>query len=62
MSGMTIEGRVKGMILKLEESLGDAKKIDKGKVGEPGIRLRRVAQEMKGDMDVLRKEILAKRN
>jgi hypothetical protein len=50
------------MILKLEASVPDAKKIDKGKVGEPGIRLRRVAQEMKGDMDVLRKEVLALRD
>lgn len=55
---MSIEAHIRATISKLEDALEDAAKIDKGKAGQPGTRVRKVAKDVKDDMDTLRKTIL----
>jgi hypothetical protein len=58
---MSVEAHLRAAISKLEEALEDAAKIDKGKSGQPGTRVRKVAQEVKSDLDEVRKMVLEAR-
>ncbi len=58
---MTIEDQLNASIASLEEARADAAKIDKGKTGAPGARLRKVALQVKNEMGELRKAVLATR-
>jgi len=59
---MSIEESLNAIIKKLEAAREEATKVDKGKAGAPGTRIRKVAQEVKDDLNELRKAILEIRN
>ena len=55
---MSIEASINDIIAKLEGAREDAQKCDKGKAGAPGTRVRTIAQEVKDDLQELRKAVL----
>lgn len=59
---MKVEAHLRAIISKLEDACEDAAKVDKGKAGQPGTRVRKVAQEVKDDLTELRKLVLEVRN
>lgn len=56
-----IKQKIENIIRNLQASLEDAELVDQGKSGNPGTRLRAVAQQAKGDLDEVRKDVLAAR-
>lgn len=54
--------QIDAMILTLQEAREDAVKVDAGKNGAPGTRVRKAAQEIKKSLDGLRKSVIASRN
>lgn len=58
---MKLATKLGALIEILEEAKADAEKVDAGKVGAPGTRLRKTAQTAKKTLDEVRKEILALR-
>lgn len=58
---MTIRERIYAIIAKLQAVLPDADKVDAGKTGAPGTRVRKVAQEAKRDLDAMRRDVVAAR-
>jgi len=58
---MSVEAHLRSIIAKLEEACEDASKVDKGKSGQPGTRIRKIAQEIKDELTEVRKEVLAAR-
>lgn len=55
---MKLATKLGALITILEEAKADAEKIDAGKSGAPGTRLRKTAQTAKKTLDEIRKEIL----
>jgi len=55
---MSIRMRIDQIISKLTDARADADKIDAGKSGAPGTRVRKVAQEVKAELDALRRDIV----
>lgn len=53
--------QIDALILTLQEAREDAAKVDAGKTGSPGTRVRKVAQEAKKSLDELRKSVVALR-
>lgn len=53
--------QIDALILALQEAREDAAKVDAGKTGSPGTRVRKVAQDAKKSLDELRKSIVALR-
>lgn len=58
---MTVVQQLDAIIAHLETAREDAVKVDAGKVGAPGKRVRAVAQETKVACDTLRKSVLEAR-
>jgi len=54
--------QIDAIILALQEAREDAVKVDAGKTGAPGTRVRKAAQEAKKSLDLLRKSVIAARN
>jgi hypothetical protein len=59
---MSIRQRIEKIITDLAAALPDADKVDKGSAGAPGTRVRAAAQAAKGDLDELRKAVIALRD
>lgn len=55
---MKLVTKIGALIEILEEAKADAEKVDGGKVGAPGTRLRKTAQTIKKSMDEIRKDVL----
>jgi len=55
---MKLATKLGALITILEEAKADAEKVDNGKAGAPGTRLRKTAQTAKKTLDEIRKEIL----
>ena len=58
---MDLVARITAAIAHLEEAKADAEKVEAGKTGAPGTRVRKAAQEVKTLMSDLRKEVLEAR-
>jgi hypothetical protein len=58
---MSVSDQLNAIITLLQESVEDANKVDSGKAGAPGTRLRKAAQEAKKSLDSIRKGVLAAR-
>lgn len=58
---MSVSDQLNAIITLLQESVEDANKVDAGKAGAPGTRLRKAAQEAKKSLDNIRKGVLAAR-
>lgn len=58
---MSIAQQLDQIIEDLQAAKADALKVDAGKVGEPGTRVRKAAQGAKGALDALRKDVLEAR-
>ena len=58
---MSVSDQLNATITLLQDALEDAQKVDSGKAGAPGTRLRKAAQEAKKNMDSIRKGVLAAR-
>jgi len=58
---MKVATKLGALIVILEEAKADAEKVDAGKCGAPGTRLRNAAQVAKKTLDELRKDVLALR-
>ena len=58
---MKLATKLGALIVILEEAKADAEKIDAGKFGAPGTRLRKTAQTAKKTLDEMRKDVLALR-
>jgi len=54
---MSIKNQIEKIIENLQASIPDAEKVDTGKVGSPGTRVRSAAQEAKKALDELRKAV-----
>jgi hypothetical protein len=57
----SVEAKLRSIISKLEDSLEDAAKVDKGKAGQPGTRLRKAAKVAQDDLAALKKMVLEAR-
>lgn len=57
-----ITPRLNAIIETLTEARDDAEKVDKGKAGAPGTRLRKVASEAQKQLQLLRSEVIEVRN
>lgn len=57
-----IKQKLQDIITGLQAALDDAGKVDDGKAGTPGTRLRAAAQTAKAQLDDLRKDVLAARD
>tara|TARA_B100000900_G_C20493698_1_gene680682 strand:- start:309 stop:503 length:195 start_codon:yes stop_codon:yes gene_type:complete len=55
---MKLATKLGALITILEEAKADAEKVDGGKTGAPGTRLRKSAQTAKKTLDEIRKEVL----
>lgn len=55
---MDMKTKIGALIELLEEAKADAEKVDNGKTGAPGTRLRKTAQTVKKSLDEVRKDIL----
>ncbi len=53
--------KLNAIILLLQDARNDALKVDKGKTGSPGTRLRKVAWEATSHLKSLRSDVLARR-
>lgn len=58
---MSVADQLNAIIANLQEAAEDAAKVDSGKAGAPGTRLRKAAQEAKKGLDDIRKGVLAAR-
>ena len=58
---MSLEEKIDSIIGMLQEAKSDASKCDNGKVGSPGTRLRKAAQEAKRNLDEVRRGVIAAR-
>jgi len=58
---MSIKADIEKIITDLSAALPDAEKVDAGKTGLPGTRVRAVAQAAKKSLDELRKSVQALR-
>lgn len=58
---MDLVARINAAISHLEDAKADAAKVESGKTGAPGTRVRKAAQEVKSLMTDLRKEVIAAR-
>jgi len=58
---MSIKSQIEAIIVDLGAALPDAEKVDAGKTGLPGTRVRAVAQAAKKSLDELRKSVQALR-
>mgnify|MGYP003640228575 CR=1 len=56
-----LTGQIDAAILILQEARADADKCDKGKMGAPGTRLRKTAQDIAKRMKDLRADVLSSR-
>ena len=59
---MSIKADIEKIISDLQAAFPDAEKVDKGKTGLPGTRVRAVAQAAKKSLDELRKNVQALRS
>jgi len=58
---MSIKSQIEAIIVDLGAALPDAEKVDAGKPGLPGTRVRAAAQAAKKSLDELRKSVQALR-
>jgi hypothetical protein len=58
MSDSNLVAELDAAILTLQEARDDAAKVDKGKTGAPGTRLRKAAQNVAHAMGGVRKKVL----
>ncbi len=59
---MSVVAKLDVLIESLAAVRSDAEKVEAGKTGTPGTRLRKAAQEAKKSLDEIRKDVLACRN
>lgn len=59
---MSVSDQLNAIISNLQAAVEDAGKVDSGKAGAPGTRLRKAAQEAKKGLDEIRKGVLAARD
>ena len=58
---MDLVARINAAIAHLEEAKADAEKVEGGKTGAPGTRVRKAAQNVKALMTDVRKDVLEAR-
>lgn len=56
-----IEAKIQAIITKLNGMLDDARKVDKGRLGEPGARLRKGTIDVEYDLKCIRGDVHAAR-
>ena len=59
---MSVSAELDKIIATLQEAKADADKVDAGKAGAPGTRVRKAAQEAKIALDGIRKAVIAARD
>jgi hypothetical protein len=59
---MSIVAQIEKIVSDLQASIPDATKVDAGKTGLPGTRVRAAAQDAKKALDELRKSVTALRS
>lgn len=55
------EAKIQSIITKLNAALDDARKVDAGKSGTPGTRLRKLTIEVQADLKHIREQVTAVR-
>jgi hypothetical protein len=55
------EQKIQSVILKLQAALDDARKVDAGKTGAPGARMRQATLDVQADLKHIREALSEKR-